>query len=283
MPQPDPRRAIGTWPDEVFQGAAMTIPFQIADADGNVITSYGGTEALVCEVWPGGNRANSFFPVITWVNNALGEVLITISAADTAGVAIGRYQVYATLTPAMQDPVAILVTTIDVSATPGTTPTPTTYCSYQDLLKYGRSWIRQLQTSDDEAGFAEQLGRARSWIEDLAHAHYRVAAMTMVIGSQAFGPRRSGARSTWLQEQLDANTLILTDQIREASAKKALAFICEGQVGPAEGQAAYARLARMYHSQADYLGTCLTLSLDTNNDGFPDVNIDCSCTDPMMA
>src|SRR5262249_26067117 len=101
--------------------------------------------------------------------------------------------------------------------------------------------------------------------------------------SQAFGPRRSGARSTWLREQLDADTLMVTDQIRECAAKKALAFICEGQVGPSESQAPYARLARMYHSQADYLGTCLVLSLDTNGDGFPDVNIDCSCTDPMMA
>jgi hypothetical protein len=179
--------------------------------------------------------------------------------------------------------VAILVAQLDVVSTPGTTPTPATYCSYQDLLKYGRSWLRQLQTSDDEAGFAEQRGRARSWIEDLAHAHYRVAAMTMVVGSQAFGPRRSGARSTWLTEQLAANTLMLTDQIVEAAAKKALAFICEAQIGPSESSAPYARLARMFHSQADYLGTCLTLSLDTNGDGFPDVNIDCSCTDPMMA
>ena len=103
----------------------------------------------------------------------------------------------------------------------------------------------------------------------------------MVIGSQAFGPRRSGARSTWLQDQLDADTLMLTDQIREAAAKKALAYICEGQIGIGDQAKAYAGLARMYHGQADYLGTCLTLSLDTDGDGFPDVNIDCSCTDPM--
>ena len=75
----------------------------------------------------------------------------------------------------------------------------------------------------------------------------------------------------------------MTDQIIEAAAKKTLAYICEGQVGVGEKSGQYARLAKMYHSQADYLGTCLTLSLDTNGDGFPDVNIDCSCTDPMDA
>jgi hypothetical protein len=37
----------------------------------------------------------------------------------------------------------------------------------------------------------------------------------------------------------------------------------------------------MYHAQADYLGTCLTLSLDTDGDGLPDVNIDCSYTDAL--
>jgi|GEM_PF-3212370 len=268
---------------EAFQGSALAITFQISDGNGNVITTYTGSETLATEVWPGGNRADSFSPTTTWIDHTEGKVQIAITAAQTTGLALGRYEVYSTLTASAEDPVAILIAQLDVMPTPGSTAAPTTYCSYADLLKYGRAWLRQLQTSDDEAGFAEQLGRARSWIEDIAHAHYRVAAMTMVIGSQAFGPRRSGARSTWLQEQLDANTLMLTDQIREAAAKKALALVCEGQIGTSEGSAAYARLARMYHSQADYLATCLTLSLDTNGDGFADVNIDCSCTDPMMA
>jgi hypothetical protein len=267
---------------EAFQGSALTITFQISDGNGNVITSYSGEETLTTEIWPGGNRADSFNPTTLWVNPAEGLVQIAVTAAHTTGLGLGRYEVYTILTVTGRDPVAILIAQLDVIATPGSTPTPTTYCQYSDLLKYGRAWLRQLQTSDDEAGFAEQMGRARSWIEDLAHAHYRVAAMTMVIGSQAFGPRRSGARSTWLTEQLAANTLMLTDQIVEAAAKKALAFICEGQIGPGDAGRDYSGLARMYHSQADYLGTCLTLSLDTNGDGFPDVNIDCSCTDPMM-
>src|SRR5205823_3343718 len=138
-----------------------------------------------------------------------------------------------------------------VAPVAGRAVAPRTYCDYSSLVKYGRSWLRQLQTDDDETGFAEQLGRARSWIDDLAHAHYRVASMTMIVGSQAFGPRRTGARSTWLQEQLDADALMLTDQIREAAAKKALALICEGQAGTSDASAAYSRLAKMYHGMAD--------------------------------
>jgi hypothetical protein len=268
---------------QVKQGSAVTIQAVINDQNGNPVVGYTGSETLATKLWPGGALAVSYSPATTWVTPASALIQIAIPAADSTGLPTGRYQLATTVTVGAGDPVDGYGCTLDVLQGPGTEPAPTTYCAYSDLLRYGRSWLRQLQTGDDEAGFAEQLGRARSWIEDLAHAHYRVAAMTMVVGSQAFGPRRSGARSDWLEDQLASNYLMVTDQIREAAAKKALSFICEGQVGTSENSSAYSRLARMYRSEADYLGSCLTLSLDTNGDGFPDVNIDCSSTDPMDA
>jgi hypothetical protein len=266
---------------QVSQGSALTIQSAVVDQAGNVVTTYTGSETLTTIVWPGGSQPSSYSPATSWVTPSAGLISILIPAADSTTLVAGRYQVLARVTASGHDPVDGYGCTLDVLQGPGIEPAPTTYCAYSDLLRYGRSWLRQLQTGDDEAGFAEQLGRGRSWIEDLAHAHYRVAAMTMVVGSQAFGPRRSGARSTWLEDMLASNYLLLTDQIKEACAKKTLAYICEGQIGGKDGK--YAGLAKMYHSQADYLGTCLTLSLDTNGDGFPDVNIDCSCTDPMDA
>jgi hypothetical protein len=274
------------WTNENYQlsqGSALAIDTTIVDQAGNPVTTYAGTETLATVVWPGGAQAASFEPATIWATPAAGTITITITAAESTKLPAGRYQLSTTVQPAGHDPVDAYGCTLDVLQSPGTQAAPTTYTTLDDLLRYGRSWLRQLQTDDDQAGFAEQQGRARSWIEDLAHAHYRVAAMTMVIGSQAFGPRRSGARSEWLIDQLAANTLIVTDQVREAAAKKALALICEGQIGLGEQAGQFARLARMYHSQADYLGTCLTLTLDTDGDGFADVTIDCSCTDPMMA
>jgi hypothetical protein len=268
---------------QVSQGSALAIQSAIVDQAGNVVTTFTGSEALTTLVWPGGAQATAYTPATTWVTPSAGLIQIVVPAADSSVLAAGRYQVLTRVTAGMADPVDGYGCTLDILQAPGTEKPPTNYCAYSDLLRYGRSWLRQLQTSDDEAGFAEQLGRGRSWIEDLAHAHYRVAAMTMVVGSQAFGPRRSGARSTWLEDMLASDYLLLTEQIKEACAKKTLAYICEGQVGVGPQSGQYARLAKMYHSQADYLGTCLTLSLDTNGDGFPDVNIDCSCTDPMDA
>ncbi len=178
---------------QISQGSALVIAGTVYDALGNVVTTYTGSEALVTTVWPGGKRPASFNPVTTWSTPSAGTFTIAITAADTIGLASGRYQLLTRVQPSGQDPVDAYGCTLDVLAFAGTETTPTSYCSYADLLKYGRAWLRQLQTDDDEAGFATQLGRARSWIEDLAHAHFRVAAMTMVVGNQAFGPRRSGA------------------------------------------------------------------------------------------
>ena len=267
---------------QVTSGAALPLVVQLRDQLGNSATGYTGSEVLSTTVWPGGLRTASFRPATTWSDHAAGTVAIAITSAETTGLDPGRYQLLTRVTAGVADSVDAYACVIDVLPFAGSAAAPRTYCDYDALLRFGRSWLRQLQTGDDEAGFAEQLGRARSWIEDLAHAHFRVASMTMVDCGRSFGPRISGARSTWLQEQFDAEALIVTDQVREAAAKKALAYICEGQVGLGLTAGQYARLARMYHSQADYLGTCLTLSLDTNNDGLPDVSIDCSCTNSMM-
>jgi hypothetical protein len=265
----------------LYQGTGRVLtPITICDSTGTAI-AYGGGETLSTVVWPGDSRPASFAPASTWLTPASGTFSITVTSAEMTGLAIGRYQLLTTVTTPGRDPLPAYTCSLDVLAAPGTEAAPPAYTTFDDLLRYGRSWLRQLQTTDDQAGFAEQQHRARTWIEDLAHAHFRVSAMTMVVGSQAMGPRRSGARSTWLQDQLDANALMIEDRMKEACAKKALAYICEGQVGVGESSAAYAKLARMYHSQADYLGSTLTLSLDTNGDGFPDVIIDCTCTDPL--
>src|SRR4051812_41392119 len=263
------------------QGASLPLVVQALDASGLPAAGFAGTEALATVVWPGGNRAASFSPATTWADAAAGKIRIAVASAQTTALAPGRYRLLTRSTAPSADPVDVYACTIDVEASAGSAPAPKSYCDFDVLLQFGRSWLRQLQTPDDEAGFAEQLGRARSWVDDLAHAHYRVASMAVIIGGQALGPRISGARSAWLQEQLDADKLMLTDQVREMAARKALGLICEAQVGLGNNAAQYARLARMYHAQANYLATCVALSLDTDGDGYADVTIDCSCTSPL--
>jgi hypothetical protein len=265
----------------VTQGSRLQVKATLRDQLGQPLAGYDGTETLAAVVWPGGDRAASFDATATWVDAPAAAVLVTMSAAETAALDPGRYELLVRVQAPGQDPDDAYGCAVDIIGAPGTGAAPKVYCNYAHLLRFGRSWLRQLQTDDDEAGFAEQLGRARTWIEDLAHAHYRVASMAMVVGHQAMGPRRSGARSPWLQAQLAADTLIVTDQVREAAAKKALAYICDGQIGVGDAAVQYARLAKFYHSEADYIGSCLTLELDTDGDGYSDVTIDCTSTDPF--
>ena len=107
---------------EVCQGAARTICFVIADSDGNIIGNYAGTEALATSVWPGGNQPAVITPSTAWANQPPtdGQVVVTINAADTTGLAMGRYQVQTVLTPIGGDPVPVLRAVLDVLETPGT-------------------------------------------------------------------------------------------------------------------------------------------------------------------
>ena len=266
---------------DVAQGSQLTIDVTLRDGSGNPITVYDGTQTLASTLSPGWLFASVASPATTWVTPSAGLIAVTLSNAQTTALAQGKYYLRTRLTDgtALVDAYEAAIT---IKPSPGSASFPATYTSYTDLLNYGKAWLRQLQTADDGAGFIVEQGRARSWLEDCAHAHFRVASMVMMVGGQGVGPRRSGARSVYLTQQLAANTLMITDQVKEAVSKKALAFICESQLDGSDGSARFAKLARMYHSQADYLATTIVIQLDTNGDGYSDITIDLSCTDPMF-
>ncbi len=265
-------------------------PIELFDEEGVAVTAYNGAQDLIVTVWPGGTRAPSFTFTngnATWLTTtpAANTCQIILTGAQTATLIPGKYDLKLQIDDA-GELVKAFDCNITIEAAPGTDTQPPTYPidpakAYNELLKYGRSWLKQLQTSDDEAGFAEQMGRARTNLEDVIHSRYRVASMVMVVGGQAFGPRRSGARSVWLTQQLAANTLTVTDKVAEYTAKRALGYICQGQID-GDPNNKYAKLARMYHSHADALAASMVVELDTSGNGLAPVVIDLSSTDPMM-
>src|SRR5262249_37011417 len=154
--------------NEVYQltvGTALRIEVTLRDANGGVIGTLSGTEPLTTTVWAGGTRAPAFTATTTWHNASAGEILIQIADSDTANLAPGRYQLLARL-GASGSAVDAYGCVLDILPFAGDEDEPTVYTTYDDLLRYGRSWLRQLQTVDDEAGFAEQQHGARTWIED---------------------------------------------------------------------------------------------------------------------
>ncbi len=149
---------------EVSQGSALGLQVTLKDSQGDIITSYDGAQSLTSTAWPGGQVAATFVASTVWVTPSSGLIRITISGNQTTDLAPGRYQLVTRLNDS-----GIWVDaygcTIDVLPVAGQGTAPTTYTLFDDLLTYGRSWLRQLQSSDDQAGFAEQQGRARTWIE----------------------------------------------------------------------------------------------------------------------
>jgi hypothetical protein len=262
---------------QVSQGSSLTIDVEMRDSDSEPVTDYTGSEDLVCSVWPGDARGVTFSPVAEWttVSPDPNVISITITDEQTANVEPGRYQLLLKIDDAGEI-VDAFACTVTVTLVAGVGVAPRTYTSYDDLLRYGRSWLKQLQTSDDQLGFAEQQGRARTKLEDIAHAHYRGGSLATYVGGYSGGPRIWPGRSAWLQEQLDAGYLMVTDQVKELCAKFALAEVCRGQIGTGDSASAYARLARMYESEANYLASCLIIGIDSNSDGVAETTIDCT-------
>ena len=101
---------------KVSQGASLPIPLvTIRDSSGAAITTYDGTETLATEVWPGGNFPGDFTLTTTWVTPSAGTIqLASISAAQSAGLAVGRYEGLTRLTPSGSDPIDVYRFTVDV-------------------------------------------------------------------------------------------------------------------------------------------------------------------------
>jgi hypothetical protein len=258
---------------EVRQGVALPITVALMDDQGNPITSYVGTEALAASVWPGGNRPALFSPTAAWLVPGAGTISVLVTAAETATLAAGRYPGSLDLTDGSGAVLEAYRWAIDVLDAPGTGVAPPAYCGFDDLLDYGRAWLRTLQDEDDQAGFAEECGRARSWLNDLILAGW-TASNSLTLGDPGYGAVLTGQGgrlpSVWLRQQLDAGALILRPQVVEICALKALSLICRSQIGPGDKGQDFARMGRIYGVEANELVKTLRAEIDTNQDGIPE-------------
>lgn len=259
----------------VNQGATLSIDVQLRDSRGIPIPDFDGSEIFTSYLWPGGNREVVANPTTIFVNPPLAMIQIILEDTLTSTLLPGRYSLITRSLDGSRyvDVYGCQVSVVEVF---GAGPTPIVYSSYQNMLDYGSTWLEQLSTDNDQTGFAEARARARTWLEDLIFAHYRTGA----IDPSGYGAWINAGRSRYMADLLAGGGLIMTDWIVEACSKKALAFVCERQIGINDTSVVYARLARMYHGQADYLASTGRVEVDTNGDGFGDIVVDLSCSVP---
>ena len=156
--------------------------------------------------------------------------------------------------------------------------------------------VRQLTRRLDGIPLALELAAVRLGALSLDQLNQGLERELSILGS---GTRGAEARQQTLEatigwsfslldevervsDQLAMNKLVVTDQVKEYCSKRALAYICESQIGTGEGAKEYARLARQYHSQADYLASCMRVAIDVAGDGSPWLLVDLSCTMPVV-
>jgi hypothetical protein len=256
----------------------------ILDSTGAPATGYTEADTLSAVVWAGEDATPLFNPTVIWQTPSQGLALLTISAANTATLLPGTYRLRVDLTHAGRT-FPVFDGLLELTGAPGVAPAPKVYCSYADMTAVA-PWIGRLADETDLAGFAQERALARTWMDNLIQRHYRGATgawddthFGFPIGGGAYF-HRDGSHSALLQSWLDADALMLHPAIVRANVYHAIARVAGSQISPGK-DSPYADLAAKYDSLAERMAALLTVSLDTNADGVPDVTVRLGVADTL--
>lgn len=268
-------------------GTSRDYSLQVYQADGTAYTSanspFDGTETLSAALGLGIDQPALFTPACAWIDHTIAKLKVSFNDTDLSTFSPGEYVLQAKATKSGRT-ASLFVGYLPLLQTTGTGTAPTTYGSLDDMRLYC-TWIDRMEHPSRRSQFIRERGRAKTWYDLLIQRHFRASGYgisTIGYPIGGIGPYRTGATNTWLQTQLDANTLMITDDIRECLAKKALGFALEYQIGGVQ-ETSYQELADRFHADADTLAAMTTPGLDINNDGWPDLIIDLSTADALWA
>lgn len=268
------------------QGIADAEALQLVtttDAGGytNLINKYTGSEALLCELWPGDDRAVTTTLPATWVSGPLGQVRITFRQATMATLEATWYSGLLTLADASE---ALAEFRVEVEAGPGTATAPKVYHSYKDLLDEA-PWASKLASQlKDESGFAEVAAESRRWVDAailkaVPSIYWGLNAIpgfgASSFGSALYDPYGSLGLGDdpVIAAALDADQLILTTatgrRFVQAAVYKTLSVILRRAISPAASNDLLT-LSDKYENMAEKkLASCVA-AIDVNGDGIPE-------------
>ena len=263
-------------------GFTATWSFTIQQAYGTDATGiFTGSDTIAATVWPGDDQAQTFAPTCAWVSATAGTATLTIGGSSTTSLTPGTYRLQLSVTQG-GNKYLIHEGFLILTAAPGSGTALSTYCSLQDMQRL-YAGISRLQDEDvDQAGFAEQRHEARSWLENIIQRSFK----TSVAVSQTYftywdgGLYRTGRHNDWLKGQLDADHLLVTDEVRKACACYAIGEVLGSQTGNTPDNT-YLRQSIQFKTRASSLASLLTVELDTNGDGIGDYAISLGLVDVM--
>jgi hypothetical protein len=246
---------------QITTSAGTDADFEITllDADGNRVTTYTAEDSLSGEIWAGDDQAVLLLPSVSWIDPAQGTIRLTIVGSQTALISPARYRVRIRINTTDDRVIDAWESWLEITASPGSATAPKVYCTYNDLVLVA-PWLATEQTVNDQAGFAEQRGLAREWLDSIIHRSFL-----------------HGIRSTYLQGLLDTDKLIVTPQVVEITAKRAIGTICANILSgaPGEKESGYQRLSYRFLAEASALAMEFTAEVDTDGDGEPELIVHC--------
>jgi hypothetical protein len=193
-------------------------------------------------LWAGGPSAILARPSAAWDTADRVAVVVTVAAADLAGLESQPYPLRVLVSEAGDDPESVFdgwLEVLDAPAT-GSAPTPV-YGNYSELIRHGGSRLAQFLTADQLAGFLAERGEAREWLDGLILAHYRPkytsyygvgmaytygtgSLFPLGIGSLGYPVAQQGPDPI-LRDALAAGGLAITPKVSEAVALYAVSLI----------------------------------------------------------
>lgn len=277
---------------------------QVRDGNGNAfdpVTNPGpfnGSETLTFSIWAGDETAVLGTPSVAWLDYTIGTVTLTFATTDTTSLSLGTYQGLVTATSGSLVG-EILRFQVAIQATPGTETIPLAYTTTDDLLRYA-FWIEDLQTDRRTVGFGLEQARATEDLIQIIVRLWKATDWQMAPGQPGFNSQSLGYTgdipNLWLRQQITpvpvdsthlanlyspfvSTALLLHDNIKEYCAKKAISYICEGQIGRSSEQD-YWKLARYFRSDADSLLKCIVAEIDLSvpQTGWASISVFCGGT-----
>lgn len=269
---------------EIVGGTDKAWTQTLCDSLGNPLTTYTSVATFTVFLWSGEDQVPlSPVPVAAWTNAPGGAYALSCPAAVTVALSAGIYRLRVLVTQNGQTGTAF-DGRLSVAGGPGSAAVPTNYCTYQDMKDIWPS-IEKLQPDDAESGFANQRGAARAWIETLGHKHYRagiaVPQNQFAYFGDGLGIYRSGRRNFWLQQQFDADFMVITEDLSRVCALYALGKILMGQLEK-DDKGIYRKQGVRFAVMADAQAKSLVLELDTTGTGYSDIVIPLGLADTLM-
>lgn len=290
---------------DIPRGTEADRIFQVRDPSGSAfgpaltpanVSPFTGSETLAASVWAGDETASLATPTATWDDATIGTILVSFAAADTSGLSLGTYQGQVTATSAGKTG-RVLRFQVKLTPVPGTQTVALAFTVTDDLLRYA-NWIEDLQGERQVAGFAEEQARAtEDLIQILVRLYKSGGSMAPTLGQPGWNATTLGygsdLPSKWFRDQItpvavDADhpanagnpgiysALIVRELTKEYCAKKAIAYICQGQLGR-KSDRDYWALANYFTKDAESLLRTYMAEIDLAipQTGWASITVNC--------